>query len=96
VLNGDNQMQAVPLSSAVRLNPGLYYAAFVVDTGAPLDGLCSDIRDVLLNPASVSHGLKWYREALGGYVIPPAVASPVRETDRFMAFWQAFRVSVVP
>jgi len=91
-----NQKIQVPLTVAtLRLDPGYYFIALEMDNIVDAF-LYADLYPFNQFFPGVDDGPNWYREDLGGYLIPPAVATPavLIWPDRAFIMW--LRVASLP
>jgi hypothetical protein len=92
---GTQQKQQVPLTVGnLQLTPGLYFLALESDNNT--DTFAAYCAEWWRFPVNVNNGPSWYQQNLGGYVVPPAVATPVFTTLYQKMFGLWVRVVSIP
>jgi len=93
--NGPNRSQFVPFANPLRITPNVYFAAIESDNN--LDSYVSALLHVAFCiPADVGHGLKWFYQNLGAYLIPPVTATPTYADDMYQCLLMSLRISSIP
>jgi hypothetical protein len=91
--SGVTQMQYIPFTVPLNLVAGLYWCALEPDVD---DEYLTQVNTLFTFPANINNGLPWYRQVLGAYAIPPAVAGPLTfANDRASTFVMRLRVAAV-
>lgn len=92
---GVNQKQLVPLTVAtLQLNAGLHYLAIEQDNATD-SHWSNQPTGTMMYPFNVNNGPSWFRELLGGYLPPPAVATPIQD-GTCNTFFLFIRVASIP
>jgi len=94
--SGTNRRQYVPFTIAVQIAAGLYFTGLEPDDSLDtyLDAFDGTSAEAL--PAGINNGLNTYYEDLGGYLVPPLVATPIQTTLYTQTAGMFVRVSSIP
>lgn len=92
---GAGQCQFVPFTSPLQITPDVYFTAIESDNNAD-DYMNAADSNIVAIPANVAHGLKWFYENLGAYMIPPATATPTYCAATLCMIQNTLRISAIP
>jgi hypothetical protein len=81
--------------ASIQVAAGLYFIALEADNANDLFLEGSGLSSVFA-PAGIGNGLNYYYEDLGGFLAPPAAATPIQGTNFLYGFKMFARVSSIP